>query len=104
MTSTRIGTAGWTIPKECADAFPLEGSGLERYAAVFSAAEINSSFHRPHRASTWENWRDSVPGNFRFSVKLPKTITHERRLVDCEELLKAFLDQVPCSRRSSPSC
>jgi uncharacterized protein YecE (DUF72 family) len=94
MPSTRIGTAGWSIPRDCADAFPIEGSGLERYAAVFSAAEINSSFHRPHRASTWEQWRDSVPCTFRFSVKLPKTITHERRLVNCAELLSDFLKQV----------
>ena len=92
--STRIGTAGWSISKDCAGAFPAEGSGLERYAAVFSAAEINSSFHRPHRASTWEKWRDSVPWSFRFSVKLPKAITHERRLVECGELLPDFLEQV----------
>jgi uncharacterized protein YecE (DUF72 family) len=92
--SLRIGTAGWSIPKDCADAFPFEGSGLQRYSAVFSAAEINSSFHRPHRASTWLNWRDSVPDSFRFSVKLPKTITHQQRLVACGELLTAFLDQV----------
>ena len=92
--STRIGTAGWSISKDCVGAFPAQGSGLERYAAVFSAAEINSSFHRPHRASTWEKWRDSVPPCFRFSVKLPKTLTHERRLIDCGELLSDFLKQV----------
>jgi uncharacterized protein YecE (DUF72 family) len=94
MAPIRIGTAGWSIPKDCADAFPVEGSGLQRYSAVFSAAEINSSFHRPHRTSTWEKWRDSVPGTFRFSAKLPKTITHDRRLVNCEELLPAFVEQV----------
>jgi uncharacterized protein YecE (DUF72 family) len=90
----RIGTAGWSIAKDYADGFPREGSGLERYATVFTAAEINSSFHRPHRPSTWEKWRDSVPAGFRFSAKLPKTITHERRLVQCAELLPPFLEQV----------
>src|SRR4028119_2205755 len=90
----RIGTAGWSIPIDAAQAFPSGGTGLERYSAVLSCAEINSSFHRPHRASTWEKWRDSVPPCFRFSVKLPKTITHERRLVDCGELLSDFLKQV----------
>lgn len=92
--SARIGTAGWSIAGDLADAFPREGSSLERYAAAFSAAEINSSFHRPHRPSTWQKWRDSVPLDFRFSVKLPKTITHERRLVDCSDLLAPFLHQV----------
>lgn len=89
----RIGTAGWTIPRDAAEHFPAEGTSLERYSSVFTAAEINSSFHRPHRLSTWERWRDSVPENFRFSVKLPKTITHQAKLADCRELLPKFLDQ-----------
>jgi uncharacterized protein YecE (DUF72 family) len=91
FASTRIGTAGWSVASEAAAAFPTEGSGLERYSAVLSCAEINSSFHRSHRASTWEKWRDSVPVGFRFSVKVPKAITHERRLVDVETALEAFL-------------
>jgi uncharacterized protein YecE (DUF72 family) len=89
----RIGTAGWSIARRSADHFPAQGSGLERYAAVFGAVEINSSFHRPHRASTWERWRDSVPAGFRFSVKVPKWITHEAKLMDCDEALAAFIGE-----------
>jgi uncharacterized protein YecE (DUF72 family) len=89
----RIGTAGWTIPRAIADRFPPEGTGLERYAAGFPVAEINSSFHRPHRLSTWEKWRDSVPESFRFSAKLPKSITHVRKLVDCAAETAEFLGQ-----------
>jgi uncharacterized protein YecE (DUF72 family) len=87
-----IGTAGWTIPAPDAAAFPEEGSSLERYAARFGGAEINSSFHRPHRRSTWEKWGASVPDRFRFSVKLPKTITHQLKLRDCAEPLRQHLD------------
>jgi uncharacterized protein YecE (DUF72 family) len=93
MGAIRIGTAGWSIPRQVADMFPAEGSALERYAARFPVAEINSSFHRPHRVSTWERWRDSVPAAFRFSVKLPKTMTHERKLLGCEALLDEFVSQ-----------
>jgi uncharacterized protein YecE (DUF72 family) len=89
----RIGTAGWSIPRSCAAEFPPDGSSLSRYSAQFNAAEINSSFHRPHRQSTWERWRDSVPTSFRFSVKLPKSITHHRQLVDCDALMDDFLAQ-----------
>ena len=89
----RIGTAGWSIPRQVADQFPAEGTSLERYAARFSVAEINSSFHRPHRISTWERWRDSVPADFRFSVKLPKTISHQAMLRDCGAQLDEFTDQ-----------
>lgn len=90
----RIGTAGWSIPRSVAEAFPSHGSALSRYADQFSATEINSSFHRPHRRSTWERWRDSVPATFRFSAKLPKTITHERKLLDCTPDIEDFLQQV----------
>jgi uncharacterized protein YecE (DUF72 family) len=93
MGLVRIGTAGWSIARDAADRFPAAGSGLERYAARFNCAEINSSFHRPHRASTWERWRDSVPEGFRFSVKVPKRITHELKLVGFEEDLAAFLSE-----------
>lgn len=89
-----IGTAGWTVPRQVADQFPPEGSSLERYAARFPVAEINSSFHRSHRQSTWERWADSVPAGFRFSAKLPKTITHQQKLVACEALIGTFLEEV----------
>ena len=88
-----VGTAGWSIARQNADEFPPDGSSIERYAARFRVAEINSSFHRPHRASTWERWRDSVPAMFRFSVKLPRPITHDAKLRDCSELLDEFLKQ-----------
>jgi uncharacterized protein YecE (DUF72 family) len=90
----RIGTAGWTIPSAAAEAFPEEGTGLERYCARFACAEINSSFHRPHRAARGERWAASVPHGFRFSAKLSKAITHSRKLVDSGELLAAQLEEM----------
>ena len=90
----RIGTAGWAIPARRAEAFPDGGSSLERYAARFDCAEINSSFHRSHRPETWRRWADAVPAGFRFSAKLPKEITHERRLADCREPLAAALAEM----------
>ena len=89
-----VGCAGWSIPAANRTAFGDGGSHLQRYAAVFRAAEINSSFHRPHRAETYARWAASVPEGFRFSVKLPGTITHERRLVGAVALLEEFLAQV----------
>ncbi len=53
--------------------------------------EINSSFHRPHRPATYARWSAAVPSSFRFSVKLPKTITHGLRLQETGGLLDAFL-------------
>ena len=89
-----IGTAGWSLPRAIADRFPDEGSALERYASAFPIAEINSSFHRPHRTTTWERWRDSVPDDFRFAAKVPKEITHVLKLVACDDPLERFLGEV----------
>lgn len=89
-----VGCAGWSLPRAEQAGFPEEGSHLERYASRFEAVEINSSFHRPHRPATYARWSGSVPGSFRFSVKVPKTITHGLRLQHAGELLETFLAEV----------
>ena len=89
----RIGTAGWSIPRASAFRFQAPGTHLERYARSLRCAEINSSFYRPHAAATYAKWRDSTPPDFRFAVKMPRTITHELKLQDAREPLVAFLAQ-----------
>lgn len=89
----KVGCAGWSLPRALWPAFPAEGTHLQRYAARLNAVEINSSFYRPHQAATYARWAASVPGHFRFSVKLPQTITHRQRLADCAGLLDDFLAQ-----------
>lgn len=87
-----IGTAGWSLYR-AGDAFPAEGTVLERYAARLNAVEINTSFYRPHQRKTYERWAASTPEDFRFAVKVPQAITHERRLVGVGDLLARFLDE-----------
>jgi uncharacterized protein YecE (DUF72 family) len=95
-----IGTAGWSIPRAEQRRFPAGDSHLARYAQVLTAVEINSTFHRPHRAATFERWAASVPRTFRFSVKLPRTITHDQKLAGTAALLKSFLaDLAPLGAR-----
>jgi uncharacterized protein YecE (DUF72 family) len=90
----RIGCAGWNIPRQSAPDFDFEGTHLERYSRVFNCCEINSSFYRPHKDSTWERWSASVPTDFRFSVKVPRAITHEVELKCTTEDLITFLKPV----------
>jgi uncharacterized protein YecE (DUF72 family) len=89
-----VGCAGWSIPKAYAARFPEGGSHLERYARRFPAVEINSSFYRPHRPETYARWAATVPDDFRFAVKMPREITHVRRLAHAEEPLDRFLAAV----------
>ena len=88
-----VGCAGWSLPKASAGAFPEAGSHLERYAAVFPAVEINSSFYRPHRPATYAKWADCVPDNFRFAVKVPRAITHDARMENVEQQLVQFASE-----------
>ncbi|MDQ6944164.1 MAG: DUF72 domain-containing protein [Candidatus Eremiobacteraeota bacterium] len=87
----RVGTAAWAIPRDVRERFDDDGSRLERYARRFRCVEINSSFYRPHRPATYRRWAASVPDDFRFALKVPKEVTHTRRLVDIIEPLERFL-------------
>jgi uncharacterized protein YecE (DUF72 family) len=90
----RIGTAGWAIPRHCTEYFPQEGSGLERYAARFTAVEINSTFRRSHKPHTYARWAQAVPEGFRFAVKMPKRISHELKLLGTGDSLRIFWEEV----------
>lgn len=74
--------------------FDAGPSHLARYATRFNAVEINSSFYRRHRAATYARWAASVPDGFRFSVKVPKAITHTAKLIDPDAALDEFIGDV----------
>lgn len=90
----RVGCAGWSVPALPAHVRTPARSRLQRYADQFDAVEINSSFYRLHRHATYARWAQSVPEDFRFSAKMPRTISHQRRLTDCAAELDAFLASV----------
>ena len=89
----RVGCAGWALRKEHAAEFPTGGTHLARYAGRFPAVEINSSFYRRHKPATYARWAESVPPDFRFAVKVPRDVTHARRLIGTEDVLDRFLPE-----------
>lgn len=90
----RIGIAGWSVAAAQRHLLGEGDSALARYATRFDCAEINSSFYRSHRPDTYRRWAAAVPADFRFSAKLPRTITHELRLRCAHEPLTRFLGEV----------
>jgi uncharacterized protein YecE (DUF72 family) len=94
MSSVYVGCAGWALPRSKAGLFPGSGSHLERYSRQLPGVEINSTFYRPHLRRTYSRWASSVPPGFRFAVKMPREISHIRRLVGIEEVLRTFLGEV----------
>jgi uncharacterized protein YecE (DUF72 family) len=76
----RVGIAGWSNPPAERRRRAGAQSHLSYYAQQFNCVEINSSFYREHQRKTYERWRDSTAARFRFSVKMPRSITHESAL------------------------
>jgi len=98
-----IATAAWAIPKQVAQRFAQEGSGLARYASVFDGVEVNSTFYRRHKQSTFTRWAYSVPERFRFAVKIPKEITHTRAMKNIAELFDTFIEDIsPLGEKRGP--
>lgn len=85
----RVGTSGWIYKHWRGGAFYPPGlrSGreLEHYAGVFDCAEVNGSFYRLPSETAVASWRDRAPEGFRFAWKVPRFLTHYRRLKDAAE-------------------
>jgi uncharacterized protein YecE (DUF72 family) len=94
LTRICIGTAAWSNPPAERRNRAEGESHLEHYATHFNAVEINSSFYRSHQSSTYGRWRESTPATFRFSVKVPRSVSHEHALRHCREQVREFLGEV----------
>lgn len=64
---------------------------LRAYANWCNAVEGNTTFYATPSIDTVRSWAEQTPADFRFLLKLPKPITHERRLKDVGEQLRHFL-------------
>ncbi len=88
-----IGCSGFHY-KEWKNVFYPEGlpqtKWLQFYCQQFNTLEINASFYKFPTVKSMQKWYDVSPGEFKFSVKAPRLITHYKRFADCENQLKDF--------------
>jgi len=80
--SVRIGTSNVTVPGN-KSSFPeafRQRSRLYYYSHIFNTIEVNSSFYKTPRLSTYEKWGEEVREDFQFSIKLSKSVTHVKEL------------------------
>jgi uncharacterized protein YecE (DUF72 family) len=70
------------------------GERLRAYASWCDAVEGNTTFYATPARSTVESWARQTASGFRFVVKLPRSITHERRLAGDHEELRSFLHAI----------
>jgi uncharacterized protein YecE (DUF72 family) len=94
----RVGLAGWSNPPAKRGERGADQSHLAYYAAHFSCVEINSSFYRPHQSATYTRWRDDTPAAFRFSVKMPRSVTHDTHLKQCAAEVDRFYEEIQALR------
>ena len=67
---------------------------LEHYAEKFDTVEINASFYHMPKEKTIDNWYERTPGNFRFTMKGSRFVTHQKKLNDPQEPVKKFYELV----------
>lgn len=95
MQEIRTGTMGWSYEDWKGPFYPREIPGprmLETYARItgFGTVELDSTFYGVPRASTLDGWAAQTPDGFLFSAKVPRAITHERRLFSAAEASLEF--------------
>jgi uncharacterized protein YecE (DUF72 family) len=94
MPKIWIGTSGYNYPEWKGSFYPEKmkpADMLPYYAAQFDSVEINYTFYRMPNAKTIEGWAAATPADFRFVLKAPKRITHEKRLKDFGDSLAVFV-------------
>lgn len=87
-----LGTCGWSYQEWVGLFYPNNRvAKLPFYAKVFDTVEVDSSFYKMPTRSMVKGWEKATGQSFRFSLKLPKTITHGKGLIGVEDELEAFL-------------
>lgn len=92
----RLGTQGWNYPAWIGPFYPTAtrpADFLRVYARAFHTVEVDSTFYAIPPSTTVRGWASRVPQGFRFALKLPQEITHERRFVDVRDTLDRFVDR-----------
>lgn len=90
-----LGTQGWSY-KDWVGSFYPDGTQakdyLRIYADVFDAVELDTTFYAAPRPEVVRGWDRVTPEHFQFAAKLPRSITHDRRLIDAGDELLEFVE------------
>src|SRR3954452_23186445 len=94
--SVLIATQGWNYKAWVGPFYPpatRASEFLSTYARVFRGVEVDSTFYAIPDARVVRTWNERTPPEFTFALKMPKEVTHERRLCDADDLVREFLDR-----------
>jgi len=71
-----------------------QGDMLYHYGKKFNAVELNPTYHDYVDVLTLKRWSDNVSDSFKFCPKFPKTISHDNKLNNVEDLTKDFIERI----------
>ncbi|MCD6263508.1 DUF72 domain-containing protein [Candidatus Bathyarchaeota archaeon] len=101
-----FGTSGWSYNEWIGPFYERKQGMFTQYTRYFRTAEVNSTFYRYPTTGMVRGWYRSSPPNFVFALKLPRLITHKKRLSleeGVEEDLNRFLELVrPLAEKLGP--
>src|SRR2546426_448363 len=89
----RIGCSGWGYDDWLGGFYPPKtpkSDYLKLYSSVFNTVEVDSSFYRTPGPAMTKAWYKTAPADFTFTMKMPKRITHEKKLNGVAENLGWF--------------
>jgi uncharacterized protein YecE (DUF72 family) len=95
LNAVHLGTSSWQFDAWRGVFYPEKLARtryLPYYASQFDTVEVNTSFYALPAPSTLVNWVETAPDGFTFALKFPRSISHDKRLVDCGDETRAFLD------------
>jgi uncharacterized protein YecE (DUF72 family) len=90
-----VGTSGYNYPEWRGSFYPEKFAAakmLPYYAERFPTVEINYTFYRAPNEKILDGWNQATPDRFKLTLKAPRRITHDRRLRDCAEPVRQFLE------------
>ena len=92
-----LGCPGWGLKSWVGRLFPAgtkQTEFLARYSEVFNTVEGNTTFYALPTPDVVARWNDQTPPSFRFCFKFPRTISHDKLLVDCQAEVADFFDRI----------
>ena len=93
----RLGTSSFTADGWQGAFYPKgmkSADYLAHYSTRFDTVEVDSTFYSCPTVATVKNWAWKTPPGFVFSLKIPRTITHEKVLVECDKEFEEFVGTV----------
>jgi uncharacterized protein YecE (DUF72 family) len=88
-----VGTSGYNYPEWKGSFYPADlpaAKMLPYYAARFPTVEINYTFYRMPNEKLVAGWAAQTPLPYKLTLKAARRITHDNRLRNCGDLVRAF--------------